>query len=126
MTFLALIREAFRQNDRAEIAFVTTRLAAVRSALDRLEPKIDALQEHAALLLKGQENILDGLAGLPDSLLAKLLVADNGRNERIGPDRDPTTLPTLTIREGNPTGSVLLQKKTDFIRIGRNPTSDIL
>lgn len=48
VTFLAFMREVFKKNPRAEVAFVTTRLAAVRSVLDRLETRIDAL--HVAVI----------------------------------------------------------------------------
>ncbi len=71
--FLALIREALKHNPRAEIGFVTTRLAAVRVTLARLEPKIVMLQatlddvratieREGALATARQEELKDGLA----------------------------------------------------------------
>ena len=44
LVFQAMIREALKHNPRAEIAFITTRLASVRSTLARLEPKINQIQ----------------------------------------------------------------------------------
>jgi len=53
--FVALIREALKKNAKAEVAFVTTRLAAGRVGLERLEIKIGAIKADTELLLEGQE-----------------------------------------------------------------------
>jgi hypothetical protein len=61
VTFLALIREAFKKTPRAEIAFVTTRLGAVRSALDRVETKIGALNAEVIAGHRKLDDIADAM-----------------------------------------------------------------
>jgi tetratricopeptide (TPR) repeat protein len=48
--FLAFIREALKKNPRAEIAFVTTRLTAVRADLLRVEERLSGIKDDTAAI----------------------------------------------------------------------------
>jgi len=69
VTFVAFMREALKKTPKAEVAFVTTRLAVVRTALDRIEINIGGVKHDTETLLKGQEEIMDN-----QQQLARLVV----------------------------------------------------
>ena len=75
VTFLALMREALKDNPRAEIAFVTTRLGALRSTFVRLEPKLATLEGSISTLLRVQNDLCQEVAALPDAVVKKLIEA---------------------------------------------------
>ena len=88
VTFVAFMREALKKNAKAEVAFVTTRLAAVRTSLDRVETKIDSVKGDTEALLKRQDKIRRDLEQMPDAVVDKLLAAlDTRRAAAAGLER---------------------------------------
>ncbi len=72
VVFRAFMREALKKNPRAQVAFITTRLASLRSAMDRLEPKLDAILRNMAAL---RQEILGAVAASPGETV-RLIMAE--------------------------------------------------
>ncbi len=96
LVFQAFIREALKRNPHAEIAFVTTRLAAIRETLVRLEPKIDRIAGAVDHIGSTVDRIESLLAARGDQLeplrLHKRQPQITELNDLLKADRRATTL----------------------------------
>ena len=72
LTFLAFMREGLKANPRAEIAFVNTRLAALRTASRGFEDKLSGVKEDTGAIRRAQERAevkIDAMHANLESLL---------------------------------------------------------
>jgi tetratricopeptide (TPR) repeat protein len=75
LVFVALMREALKSNDKTKVAFLATRLSALRPLQERMAAKLDALAEVAVRT----EKKIDRLS---DEVVAKLVAALDTRADR--------------------------------------------
>jgi len=77
LVFQAFVREAMKDRPRAQVAFITTRLAGLRTAAARMEASLDTL-------IAGQRSLRDGNVRIEQILLADAKEAAHGREVADG------------------------------------------